>query len=311
MKHSEFRAFSESPIRLLLESNKENQDLPAPGAVLENENDGNNFLVQFSAKEPKVWAVKGSLPERYTERTTLYFVNRQIPKNDAITIYPVPLNRSFVLEAPQFIALDDQAVEDIQARVENLSSATEEEICRWITEEFIFDPLSPEEPPGIFIGVYAEETDYQNAGGFQIIGRSYVAGLRRTDDNKLLIEVFRKRTKKTPFLDLWKGKFTFTLNTQEAEIQSAAFRQEFQERQQDTLAFLNIWKVYLELDEKRLQSQLDDAGELVYHDFKTPGEGSRQRIFHLKKSEKEAAQKFFDVLKDFPEDEPQMKLQRI
>jgi len=303
MKHSEFRAFQESPIRIALQSVEENQALPAVGTFIENYGDDNEHLAEFSATNPRIWRAKSKLPDRYLDRRTLYSIAKQDPKNEAVIVYPVPVQQSFLLDEPQSIALDDRAIEDLKQRIPDLSRATDEEICDWIAQEFILDPLRKNGNPVLCIGLYARETEYERAGGFSIIGRSFLVGLRRTNGDNLMVERFRKRTRKIPHLAIWEGLFSFTLNTQAAKIKSPAFQQQFEERRLDPLAFLNIWDRYLDLDTTRLARKKEEAGSLVYHGFKALKEGSRVQIFNLKKGEGPAAQNFVDVLKDFSADD--------
>jgi hypothetical protein len=309
MKHSEFSAFWEPPIQLKLEPIEDNQVLPEKGTILESFGIENIIMAELYPERPIKWGLKSSLPDRYIEKRTLFFIRDSNPDTSVVTVYPVPLQNAFTMDKSQKIAIDDRAVEDLKSRIPDLYGAEQERICSWVMEEFILDPLKQKGCPALLVGIYAEETEFERAGGFSILGRSYIAGLSITKDDHLLIKQFRKIVRKPPFLSLWEGPFSFTLDTQEAKMKDPIFLQQFEERRQDPSAFLNIWEHYLKLDEERLNNKLKNAGELVYQNFEAMGEGSKYRLFSLKKTELEAARTFVEILTDSPEDDQIIEIQ--
>ena len=307
MKHSEFKAFSEPPLLVKMEPIGDTSGLPLKDMLLEAfGSDKNQFACAISDKI-LLWKALGKLPNNYLNRRTLYF-SRGSKNNSNVEIRPLPLQNVFLLNTSQGIALDDRLLLDLRSQKKVPQTMSDEEIRTWVTEEFLLDPISKNNTPALIIGQYASESDIEEASGFSIIGREFIAKISKRDDQCLWVKAVHKIKKIPPYISLWEGLFSFVLDTINAKIKDPAFQHQFEQRRLDQEAFLNLWKCYYDIDSKFLNQKKEEAGTLFFFEWNAESEGSSRRVLRLKNGYSDDACKFERAISGLPLDERDIEI---
>ena len=301
MKPCEFSAFIENPFEVCLEPLEEQFGMPAPDELLEFVGESTDRFVCMRPDGPAAWSTQQVLPAKYTDKNTLFFVQHL----DSLVVRPVCFKNRLKVEGKKAFALDDRVVADLRERVPELEKYTERKLCEWMTEEFVLKSSGDSEL--VFIAVHSMNQSSDEDHGFTLVGREYLARIEVNDGTLVVDTVFRRRGQTFGAYDCWDGSFVFTLDTVEAKLKDPVFEQQLKRSSADPAAFLTLWRRYLELDEKRLNMRLEEAGELVYSEMKPPEEGSHLREFSLKNAP-EDINRFVGVINELADDEQEVEV---
>jgi DNA polymerase III delta prime subunit len=303
MKPREFSAFIENPFEVCLEPLEEQFGMPAPDELLEFVGESTDRFVCMRPDGPVAWSTQQVLPGKYTDKSTLFFVQHLDP--DGTVVRPVCFRNRLKIVGKKAFSLDDRVVADLRQRMPELKKVSERQLCEWMTEEFVLKASGASE--FLFIAVHSMDQSSDEDHGFTLVGRDYLARIEVTNGTLIVDTVFRRRGQTFGAYDCWDGSFFFTLDTVEAKLKDPVFEQQLQRRSADPTAFLTLWRRYLELDKKRLETFLAKAGDLVYQEMNPPEEGSSLREFSLKSS-REKVEQFVRVITELMEDEPQVEV---
>ena len=286
MKQAELKAFQSLPILVHLEPIGEAPPFP-PEKVFIAPSIENELILSCS---DHLW-MADDLPVITVAEKVLYFVHNTI-KNGNVELIPLKLKRHILPPGAESIAVDEKIIEEIKEKTGDMNK-NEETACRWLTDEFILEPISNYKQT-LIIAEYSEFERSQPSNGFSILGRKYTGHIK-ISDNTIIFDSITKTRNPPPFISLLEWDVRFSPDTLKAKIQSPAFQQQFKKEKNDPQAFLNLWEKYLDISIKLSEDKKNEAGKISYTYTEPEKEGSTKRIFHIG-SKPEDIEKFVTAL---------------
>ena len=208
MRASEFSAFMSDPFEIELEPLDDQFGSPVQGEVLELYGDNLDRFVCLRSGQPAIWSTQQVIPERCTDKSTLFFVRESSPLS--LCLQPV-IFRKMLEMGRKIFAVDDRAVDDMRNRIFKGSHASEDELCAWLKNEFFLEANGLSNLESAFVAVHSQEQSRGDEAGFTLVGREYLARISLRNDILLLDSILRHKGQTFLVYDRWQGDFSFSL----------------------------------------------------------------------------------------------------
>lgn len=129
---------------------------------------------------------------------------------------------------------------------------------QWLLEEFVVDGNKQR----------LVVTRFQELGDkdFQILGRTWRADIQPVKDGGFLIRRIARKTQKPPSIKVLEGNFQFSDVSSASRLQDPSQQAMLESALQNTTAYMDLWKLYNDLEWKRAQGAASKLGALRYVD---------------------------------------------